>query len=391
MDPILQMCQGVLDEVRPLRAGSPADYIPELAAADPERLGFAAVGPRGRIFSVGDDELEFTIQSMSKPFVLALALDTLGRDAVLRRVGVEPSGEPFNAISLEHGTGRPANPMVNAGAIATTSLVAGGSVAERTAAIVATLSRFAGRELHVDEAVYASESATGHRNRALAHLMRSYDVVEGSVDEAVETYFRQCSVAVTVRDLAVMAGTLAFGGVNPVTGDRVVSERIARDVVSIMASCGMYDFSGEWLLRVGLPAKSGVSGGILAVAPSQFGVAAFSPRLDAHGNSVRAQAVVERMSEAFGMHLLEHHSSIANPGIAVDHTEAGVVVRLGGELGFAGAERVLSDLRAIEAAVPARTPITVDASELARAHPAAIAALQSQADAAADTRLRFAE
>lgn len=376
MDPILEMLDGVLADVAPLTDGATADYIPELASADPDQLAFAVVGPRGRVISTGDDRAEFTIQSISKPFVLALALRERGRETVLRTVGVEPSGEPFNAISLEDVTGRPANPLVNAGAIATTSLIAG-DAEERTGTIVEILSAFAGRSLWIDESVYRSESETGHRNRALGHLLRSYDIIDGDVDDIVEAYFRQCSVLVTVRDLAVMAGTLAFGGVNPVTGHRVVSERIARDVVSIMASCGMYDSSGEWLLRVGLPAKSGVSGGLLAVAPSQFGVGAFSPRLDDHGNSVRAAAVVERLSEDFGMHLLEIHETISEPAISVERGDDGVTVRLGGELGFAGAERVLSVLKD---AVRADVHVTVDARDVARLHPAAAALLRARLD-----------
>jgi glutaminase len=380
VDPITALLEKVLVEVRGQDAGMPAAYIPELAAVDPELLSFGVVGPRGRIMTVGDDGAAFTIQSMSKPFVLALALQTLGREAVLARVGAEPSGEPFNAISLEAGSGRPANPMVNAGAIATTALIAGGDIDERTGRIVAVMSAFAGRSLWIDEAVYASESLTGERNRALAHLLKSYGIIDGPVHDAVETYFRQCSVLVTVRDLAVMAATLAFGGVNPVTRERVVSERVARDVTSIMASCGMYDFSGEWMLRVGLPAKSGVSGGVLAIAPSQFGVAAFSPRLDAHGNSVRASAVVEIMSDRFGLHVYEPHESIAEPGIAVEQTADGPVVRLGGELGFAGAERVLSLLREVAAATPEADLITVDAAELARTHPAAAMVLRTEID-----------
>lgn len=373
------LLEEVLDGVRPLGDGAPAGYIPELAAADPERLAFAVVGPRGRTYSVGDDHVEFSIQSISKPFVLALALHEHGREAVLARVGAEPSGEPFNAISLEEQTGRPANPMVNAGAIATSSLILGDDIDERTARIVEMLSAFAGRSLWIDENVYRSESESGHRNRALGHLMRSYDIVGGSVEVAVETYFRQCSVLVTVKDLAIMAGTLAFGGVNPVTGRRVVDERIARDVLSIMASCGMYDFSGEWMLRVGLPAKSGVSGGLLAVAPSQFGVAAFSPRLDAHGNSVRASAVVQRLSEGFGMHVFDQHESVAVPGISVEHGDSGeVVVRLGGELGFSGAERVLTVLREVALGIGGDAIVTLDARELARLHPAAVAAIRQE-------------
>jgi glutaminase len=380
VDPITALLEKVLVEVRGRDEGHPAAYIPELAAADPDLLAFGVVGPRGRIMTVGDDDAAFTIQSMSKPFVLALALETLGREAVLARVGAEPSGEPFNAISLEAGSGRPANPMVNAGAIATTALVAGADVDARTAQIVAVMSAFAGRSLWIDEAVYASESQTGDRNRALAHLLKSYGIIDGPVHDAVETYFRQCSVLVTVRDLAVMAATLAFGGVNPVTRERVVSERVARDVTSIMASCGMYDFSGEWMLRVGLPAKSGVSGGVMAVAPSQFGVAAFSPRLDAHGNSVRAGAVVEIMSERFGMHVFEPHEALTEPGISVEQTPDGPVVRLGGELGFAGAERVLAMLREVADAAPRAALITVDAAELARTHPAAATVLRSEVE-----------
>ena len=378
MDPISVMLEAALGDVRPHRSGAPASYIPELARADPELLALAVVGPRGRVREVGDADAEFSIQSISKPFVLALALQRHGRDAVLAKVGAEPSGEPFNAISLEAVTGRPANPMVNAGAIATTALVAGDDVDEGTAAIAEMLSEFAGRSLWVDEAVYSSESGSGDRNRALAHLMRSYGIIDGPVDTVVETYFRQCSLLVTVRDLAVMSGTLAFGGVNPVTGRRVVEERVARDVLSLMASCGMYDFSGEWMLRVGLPAKSGVSGAVLAVAPSQFGVAAFSPRLDAHGNSVRASAVVELLAERVGMHLLEVHESVSVPAVQLTSDGTGRTVRLNGELGLAGAERLLELLRQLADDVDDSTIVTIDATAVGRAHPGALRALEAE-------------
>lgn len=376
------MLAAVLADVRDDDSGAVADYIPALAAAEPERLAFAVVGPRGRVIGVGDDEVPFSIQSVSKPFVLALALERLGRDAVFARVGVEPSGEPFNAISLEEGTGRPANPMVNAGAIATTALATErlGTADDRAEALLDILSRFAGRVLVVDEDVYRGESHTGHRNRALAHLLRSYDIVAGDVDAAVEAYFRQCSTLVTVRDLATMGATLAFGGVNPVTGEQVVAEHVARDVVSIMASCGMYDYSGEWMLRVGVPAKSGVSGGILGVAPSQFGVATFSPRLDRHGNSVRGIQVLERLSDEFGMHIFERHEGIADPGVRIERDDERVVVRLGGELAFSGVERVLAALRDLPPAIDPGGRVHVDARELARAHPAALAVVRSQLD-----------
>lgn len=378
MDPITALLAEVLDETRPRREGAPASYIPELADADPERLALAVVGPRGRIRAVGDEDAEFTIQSISKPFVLALALAEHGLDQVMRHVGTEPSGEPFNAISLEMGTGRPANPMINAGAIATTSLVPGADVEERTARVVEILSAFAGRSLWIDEEVYRSESSTGDRNRALGHLLRSHGVIRGPVDLTVETYFRQCSVLVTVRDLAVMAATLAFGGVNPTTGDRVVGERVARDVIAVMASCGMYDFSGEWMLRVGLPAKSGVSGGVLAVAPSQFGVATYSPRLDGHGSSVRGSAIVQTLSERFGMHLLEPHESISEPAVRVESTPSGRIVRVGGELGLAGAERLLAVFRQFAETAPAGAEVLVDTSEIARSHPHAIGVLEAE-------------
>ncbi len=379
MDPITAVLERVLEEVRPLDAGEVANYIPELATADPDQLALAVVGPRGRVRSVGDDSAEFTIQSISKPFVLALALEERGLDAVLDHVGAEPSGEPFNAISLEDITGRPVNPMVNAGAIATTSLIEGTDVDERTGRIVAVLSAFAGRSLWIDESVYTSESANGDRNRALGHLLRSHGIFEGPVEETVESYFRQCSVLVNVRDLAVMSATLAFGGVNPVTGARVVSETSARHVLSVMSSCGMYDFSGEWLLRVGVPAKSGVSGGLLAVAPSQFGVAAFSPRLDEHGNSVRASAVVRTLSERFGMHLLDSHEGVGAPGVHVEANEGGGLrVTLGGELGFAGTERVAAVLRDLVESASAGTAVIVDARELGRVHPGALSALSAE-------------
>ena len=380
MDAIHDLLAGLLDDVRGDDAGELASYIPELARADPDRLALAVVGPRGRLAAIGDADAAFTIQSISKPFVFALALDALGRDAVLRHVGVEPSGEPFNAISLEEGTGRPANPLINAGAIATTALIPGEGLAERSAAIVAGMSRFAGRALAVDEAVYLSESETGDRNRALAHLLRSHEVLAAPVDDAVEAYFRQCAALVTVADLAVMAATLAFGGRNPVTGEQVVSERSARDTVALMISCGMYDASGAWLMEVGLPAKSGVSGGLLALSPSQVGIGVFSPRLDTYGNSTRGQLVLQRLSDALGMHVLDQHSAISRPGVAVTRgADGGVVVGIEGEVSFAGAERVLAALNRVE--LPAGTPVVIEVEDAAQLHPAAVGLLRAQVEA----------
>jgi glutaminase len=296
--------QQVVERFRSLSDGALAQYIPELALADPDLFGIAACGMHGRQFAAGDDEVEFSIQSVSKPFVYALALEDRGLDDVLDRIGAEPSGEAFNAISLEPGTGRPENPMINAGAIATTALVRGRDADERFARILDLMSRCAGRRLVVDERVHASESATGDRNRALAYLMAASGSLEGPVEESVDVYFRQCSVLVTVRDLAMMAATLATGGRNPVTGEQVMTADVARHVLSVMSTCGMYDYSGRWMLQVGLPAKSGVSGAPIAVSPGKFGVGVFSPPLDRRGNSVRGVAALEALSHHLGLHLL---------------------------------------------------------------------------------------
>nr|WSW70987.1 glutaminase A [Streptomyces sp. NBC_00995] len=340
--------------------GRPADYIPQLALADPRTFGLALVSMDGHRYSTGDAGVPFTVQSVSKPFVYALALSLLGLDEVSRWVNAEPSGEAFNAISLERATGRPANAMVNAGAIVTTALVPDTPVAPRFGRVLDCLSRFAGRRLDVDEEVYASESATGDRNRALAYLIRSTGPLPVDPVAAVETYFRQCSVRVTALDLAAMAATLANGGVNPLTGDRVVAEPVAAQVLAVMATCGMYDASGDWLLRVGLPAKSGVSGGLIAAGPARFGLAAYSPPLDPAGTSVRGRLAIGTLSERLGLHLM-HNPALAGSTVTLVTTAAVPVAgqQAGGEpsgrgrvavaaaqgaLDFTAAERVLHAL-----------------------------------------------
>lgn len=328
----------VLDTVRGLSSGAVADYIPELAKVDPNGLGVAITSVSGHCYEAGD-RTTFTMQSISKPFVYALALADLGSDAVHAHVGVEPSGEPFNAISLDH-QGRPANPMINAGAIVTTSLIAADSLDARVERIRAALSAFAGRDLDIDEAVYRSEAATGDRNRALAYLTKSSDALRGDPVEAADAYFRTCAVLVDVRDIAVMGATLANDGVNPLTGKTVVDSHIARDVLSLMASCGMYDASGAWMLRVGMPAKSGVGGGIVAVKPGQFGVGTFSPRLDDAGNSARGVAILELLSREYGLHLLEHPASPPSPIERIDEHADGMTVVVHGDIDFTGAEQI---------------------------------------------------
>ncbi len=293
--------------------GDVASYIPALALADPDSFGISMVSVDGRRYSVGDSATPFTIQSVSKPFVYALALADAGAATVLSRVGAEPTGDAFNAVTLEAGTGRPMNPMVNAGAIETACLVAGVEPATKTARIVSGLSDFAGRILEIDDDVLRSESETGDRNRALAYLMQGAGALSLPVDQALEVYFTQCSVLVTGEDLAVMAATLANGGVNPVTGGVVVPPEVIGPVLSVMATCGMYDAAGTWLFRVGLPAKSGVSGGVIAVLPGQFGLGLWSPPLDAQGNSVRGVLAASELSRELGLHLFTPTGQAASP------------------------------------------------------------------------------
>jgi glutaminase len=302
--PIQMHLEAIYTRYEESSEGTVAAYIPELAKANPDWFAICLATNDGHLYEIGDSDQSFTLQSISKPFVYGLALEDLGREAVLRRIGVEPTGDAFNAISLESGSGRPLNPMINAGAIAASSLIAARSAADARARLLAVLSAYAGRPLAVDDAVYESERATGHRNRAIGHMLRNFEIVTEDPESALDLYFRQCSVAVTCRDLALMAATLANGGVHPLSGERAVREDVVADVLSVMTTCGMYDFAGEWVYSVGMPAKSGVGGGILAVLPGQLGIGVFSPRLDGRGNSVRGVAVCRDLSREFGLHFL---------------------------------------------------------------------------------------
>lgn len=289
------------DRILEASGGEVDDSIPELADADPDLCALAIALPDGTVRGSVDSEVGFSIQSAVKPFLFALALaDTDGE--ALERVGIEPTGEAFDALKLESDTGRPPNPMVNAGAILTAALVAGDDVEARSDRIVRGLSAFAGRALEVDDAVAQSEHLLGDRNHALAHLMRAEGTLAVGADDAVAVYARACAVLVDARSLAVMGATLANGGVNPVTGERVVSRRIARDVVSVMATCGVYDGSGRWMQAVGIPAKSSVSGAIVLSAPGVLGAAVISPPLDEQGTSVRGHAASEALSEELDLH-----------------------------------------------------------------------------------------
>ncbi|MCU0567549.1 MAG: glutaminase A [Oculatellaceae cyanobacterium Prado106] len=290
---------------QPLNHGKVADYIPELAKASPDWFGICVATTDGRIFEVGDSDRIFTIQSISKVFVQGLALEDHGRSFLLSKVGVEPTGDAFNAIVLDEQSKRPYNPMVNAGAIATTSHIKGDSHTDRLNRMLDMFRRYIGHDVAVDISTFVSERTTGSRNRAMAYLMNNFGMIDFRVEEALDLYFQQCSLMVNCRDLAVMAATLANYGVNPLTGDRAVAACYIRDLLSVMYTCGMYNFAGEWAYTIGLPAKSGVSGGIIVVVPNQMGIAVFSPPLDARGNSVRGGKVCEAISADFGLHLFD--------------------------------------------------------------------------------------
>ena len=297
--------EDLYEKYLPLNSGKPATYIPELASANPDHFGICLVSSDGRVFETGDCDRPFTIQSISKPFTFGIAIDELGHQKVFERVGVEPSGEPFNSIQLEMGTNRPYNPMVNTGAISVTAMLHALHGDNAFNHLQSRLSAAAGRWLPLDEAVYISESTTGHRNRAIAHLLLNFGMVHTEAEDALDLYFRQCSLLVTCRDLATMAATLCNMGRNPVTGDIVFDHRCVKDMLSIMFTCGMYDYSGQWAYQVGVPAKSGVGGGVMAVVNRQLGVATYSPLLDPHGNSVRGIAVCEDLAARLGLHAFD--------------------------------------------------------------------------------------
>ncbi len=303
MNTISRIVGEVHNELSTVADGVVADYIPELAKVDPDVFGIALTTPDGHSHLVGDVDVPFSIQSVSKAFVYALVLDAVGTEATEARVDLEPSGEAFNEISLDPETSKPMNAMINAGAIAVTGLTPGKKPKKRFEWIRAGLSAFANRELGFDEAIYDSELSTGHRNRAIAYLLRNGGVLGDHVDEDLDLYFRQCSLLVTVADLAVMGATLANGGINPLSGERVVRDRSAERVLSVMSSSGMYNASGTWIARVGLPAKSGVGGGVVAVLPGEIGLAVHSPRLDEWGNSVRGIQACQQLSQRFNLHL----------------------------------------------------------------------------------------
>lgn len=288
----------------PVGEGQVADYIPALAAADPAHFGLCVSSCGGALFEAGEAQVAFSIQSISKPFLFALICQAIGEEEAREKLGVNSTGLPFNSVlAVERSGDGLSNPMVNAGAIAATSLAPGASSQEKWAFIQDGFSRFAGRRLEIDAAVCASELATNRRNAGLATLLSDHDRIWWDPDEATELYTRQCSLSVTAADLAVMAATLANGGRQPVTGEQVIEAIHCQHVLAVMVTAGLYETSGDWLYATGLPGKSGVAGGMITVAPGKGGLATYSPPLDEAGNSVRGQLTARFLSERLGLNL----------------------------------------------------------------------------------------
>lgn len=309
---INQLLQKIHTRYSQLDEGEVASYIPELLKANPDDFGICMVSVDGCVFEVGNVETEFTIQSISKPFTYGMALEVHGQQKVSQHVGVEPSGDAFNSIVLERNSNRPFNPMVNAGAITTTALLYQHYGEEALDIMLERFSIAAGRKLTIDYDVYESESRTGHRNRAIAHLLLNFGMVHDQVEASLDLYFKQCSILLNAKDLAMMGATLAHVGQNPITKEEAFDLDSVKAMLSVMFTCGMYDYSGEWAYKVGVPAKSGVSGGILAVVNRQLGIASYSPKLDIHGNSNRGIKACEDIASELGLHIFDFMNTGSN-------------------------------------------------------------------------------
>ncbi len=288
------------------KKGSQASYIPELAKVNPDYFAIALVTVDGDVYSAGDVGQNFTLQSASKPFVYGMALEEHGREFIRSRVGVEPSGEAFNSIvELEKNTHRPYNPMINSGAIAISSYIQDKDKIKRLERVLNLFGDYVNHPVSVDEAVFQSEKKTAHRNRSIAHLLRHFDVIGDDIEESLDLYFKQCSILINTVDLATMAATLANNGVQPKSQKQVIKEEYVSDMLSLMFTCGMYDTAGEWAYTVGLPAKSGVSGCILAVVPGKMGIAAYSPLIDQHGHSVRSVNAIKDLVKKYNLSIFK--------------------------------------------------------------------------------------
>lgn len=337
---IPQYLQRLIDNARAREERQDSDGHPD------DRIGIALCTSTGHLYASGDTEAEFTIQSVSKPFIFALAVQRRGARKVLEAVELEPSGEAFDEISLgDHY--RPMNPMINAGALAVNQLILGedAEADDRVEIVRDLLSKLAGRDLKVNLDAAREEFRSADRNLALAHMLRSYGIINDSAESAVWDYTRQCCVSVTARDLAIMAATLANHGVNPITGERVLDARVCRLTMAVLSTTGMYDATGRWMARVGIPAKSGVDGGLIGMLPGQAGVATFSPGLDKHGNPIRGVRLFEALSDDMGLHLMNGRGRSAEDLSRAMYDENGnQLVQLYGAIDFTGAEAALHSL-----------------------------------------------
>jgi len=300
----------VLDQIYraciPERSGELAKYIPELSEVDPEKLAIAIATTDGGYYPVGDDEFPLALESLSKPFVYGVALQQWGREAMMEKVGVSVSGMPFDSIIDPVIRRSPLqNPMGNAGAMVTNSLIKGKDHESKWRKITEALTRYIGRTPKVNQRLFDSEMKTNFRNRSLAFLYKSYGLFYGDVDDAIIRYTKACSLMVTTRELAIMGATLANDGINPMTHVQAIESRFVRDILSVMLIYGLYDENGRWIFEIGLPGKSGVSGGMLAVVPGRLAIAAYSPRLDPSGNSIRARMAIKALVDLMELHLLD--------------------------------------------------------------------------------------
>lgn len=282
--------------------GKAASYIPELTKANPNDFGIVVTTVKGEVFKTGNCDVNFTLQSTSKPFTYGLVLEDFGRNHVLTKVGVEPTGEAFNSIvELEKHTHLPYNPMINSGAIAVSALIKAPTYEDRVKRVLTLFESYVGHSLKIDESVFLSERNTAHRNRSIAHLLRHFNVIEDDIENSLDVYFKQCSILANTIDLSMMAATLANQGLNPLTKVTALKPDYVGDLLSLMFTCGMYDSSGEWAYSVGIPAKSGVSGGILGVIPGKMGIAVYSPLIDEKGHSVRGVKVFQELSQRLNL------------------------------------------------------------------------------------------
>ena len=308
---VKQLAENIFNKSKSITKGELAAYIPELAKVNPELFGVSITMIDGEQFYFGDSEHEFTLQSTSKPFIYSLALEQLGADFLLQYIGVEPTGEAFDSIiELEKNTHRPYNPMINSGAIAIANLLANHYQEKRKDELHLFLNRLADKELAINTEVYQSEKLTANRNRAIAYLLKNFNIIPFDLEEGLNLYFTQCSISANVKDLSMMAATLASGGINPNSNKRIVKANHTSKTLSLMMTCGMYDTAGEWAYSVGVPAKSGVSGAIFAAVPGVMGIAAFSPLISKNGHSFKGHEFIKNFIQAANLSIFSGKNKV---------------------------------------------------------------------------------